>query len=451
MRPSRRKDFNQLTNHSPSSIMGWVLAVSAAAMTGLMAQGLSVPGAEKLTGKEAQGRDLFNVNCLTCHQEGAKGQIGLAPSIRNPDFLALASDDFIRQTVKHGRFGTAMVARPDLKEAQVDSIIAFLRSVPTGAPRKPIEVDWETRFTGDQSAGAVKYAVYCGACHGPNGEGYNAGLVGTAIGYPGFLKVASDDYILQTTKLGRMGTPMQPFVGAKGLANLSEQDIKDIIVHLRYLGKNYVPPRVTVVRAGNAVLGEKLFGVNCAPCHQVGGFGKVGFAPSIRNRDFLALASDEFLKTILKKGRPGTAMMARPDLNAQQVLDIISYLRAAPGLAVKPIAIDARKKFHGDAASGERKFAVYCASCHGANGEGYTIGLPGSSIGLAGFLETAPDDYIYQTLKHGRRGTPMKPFIGSTGLANLSDQDAFDIIAHIRTLPAKQAAAAPAGGADAFE
>jgi mono/diheme cytochrome c family protein len=402
------------------------------------------PAAEPLTGMAAQGRDLFNVNCLTCHQEGAHGQVGLAPSIRNPDFLALASDEFLRNTIKHGRYGTAMVARPDLNDAQVDKIIAFLRSVPTGAPRKPITVDWETRFTGDQSAGATKYATYCGACHGFKGEGYNAGLVGTAIGYPGFLKVASDDYILQTTKLGRIGTPMQPFVGSKGLANLSEQDIKDIIVHLRFLGMNFVPPRVTVLRAGNPVLGDKLFAVNCAPCHQVGGGGKIGFVPSIRNRDFLAIASDDFLKETFKKGRPGTAMMARPDLNAQQVADIIAYLRSAPGLPVKPILVDARKKFPGNSEAGAHKFAIYCASCHGPNGEGYTIGLPGSSIGLAGFLDTTPDDYIFQTLKHGRRGTPMKSFLGSTGLANLSEQDAFDIIAHLRTLPNKQAAAAPA-------
>lgn len=443
------KDFIQLTNPVPSRI-GRAVAAAVAALSSLMLQAATVPAAEQLNDQAAEGRELFNINCLTCHQEGAKGQVGLAPSIRNPDFLALASDDFIRGTIKHGRFGTAMVARPDLNVAQVDQIIAFLRSVPTGAPRHPIKVDWESSFTGDQSAGAVKYTVYCAACHGFKGEGYNAGLVGTAIGYPGFLKVASDDYILQTTKLGRIGTPMQPFVGSKGLANLSEQDIKDIIVHLRHLGKTFVPPRVKAIRPGNAVMGEKIFAINCAPCHQLGGFGKVGFAPSIRNRDFLALASDEFIKIVLKKGRPGTAMMARPDLNAQQVVDIIAYLRSAPGVEVKPIPIDPRKTFAGDPSTGEHKYAIYCASCHGQNGEGYMAGLPGTSIGFAGFQDTVSDDYIFKTLKHGRRGTPMKPFLGSTGLANLTEQDTFDIIAHVRTLPAKQATASSAA-ADAFE
>ncbi len=405
---------------------------------------------EKLSRQADEGRKLFDLNCLTCHQEGAKGQVGLAPSIRNPDFLSLASDDFIRNTIKQGRFGTAMVARPDLNDAQLDKIISFLRSVPTGAPRQPIKVDWEMKYSGDQVAGEWKYAVYCAACHGVKGEGYNAGLVGTAIGYPGFLKVASDDYILQTTRLGRIGTPMQPFVGPKGLANLSEQDIKDIIVHLRHLGKTWAPPKSTAVRAGNPAVGEPLFAVNCAPCHQVGGFGKVGFAPSIRNRDFLALASNEFIKNTLKKGRAGTAMMARPDLNAQQVEDILAYLRSAPGVEIKPIPVDPRRRFSGDKAAGEHKFAIYCASCHGANGEGYLIGVPGTSIGLAGFLDTASDDYIFQTLKHGRRGTPMKSFLGSEGLANLTEKDAHDIIAHIRTLPSKQTAA-KAGGADSFE
>lgn len=444
MRSVRGKDFNQLTQPNPS-LSGRIVTMVLALTTGLL-----VEAAEKLSAPAKEGRDLFNINCLTCHQEGAKGQVGLAPSIRNPDFLALATDDFIRQTIKLGRFGTAMVARPDLSDAQVNKIIAFLRSVPTGAPRAPVAVDWETKFTGDQSAGAMKYMIYCAACHGFKGEGYNAGIVGTAIGYPGFLKVASDDYILQTTKLGRIGTPMQPFVGSKGLANLSEQDIKDIIVHLRHLGKNFVPPKVRAVRPGNAVMGEKIFAINCAPCHQPGGAGKVGFAPSIRNRDFLALANDDFIKLTLKKGRPGTAMMARPDLNAQQVVDVIAYLRSAPGVKVKPIPIDRRKTFAGNAAAGEPKYAIYCASCHGQNGEGYMGGLPGTSIGFAGFQDTVSDDYIFKTLKHGRQGTPMKSFLGSTGLANLTDQDAFDIIAHIRTLPSKQAAASSAT-TDAFE
>ena len=83
---------------------------------------------------------------------------------------------------------------------------------------------------------------------------------------------------------------------------------------------------------------------------------------------------------------------------------------------------------------GEAHFKVYCASCHGATGEGYSVGVAGPAIGYPGFLKAASDDYIYQTLKRGRVGTPMRSFIGSTGLANLGEKDVHHIIAYLRSM-----------------
>jgi cytochrome c553 len=165
----------------------------------------------------------------------------------------------------------------------------------------------------------------------------------------------------------------------------------------------------------------------------VGGEGKIGFAPSIRNRDFLALASDDFIRSTVHNGRSGTAMMPRPDLSEQVVDDIIAYLRDLSVENRVDIDVDPALSFEGDASKGSEMYSRYCASCHGPNGEGYAIGVPGTGIGLPGFAN-ASDDYIFKTLKHGRIGTPMKSFIGARGLANLSNQDAYDIIAHLRTL-----------------
>jgi mono/diheme cytochrome c family protein len=181
-----------------------------------------------------QGLTLFTANCVPCHQEGGTGKAGLAPSIRHRDFLAIASDEFLIQTVAMGRPGTAMVARPDLGGASVDHIIAYLRSLPVANPVE-LTVDESRKAAGDLEAGRAKFENFCAACHGPYGEGYSAGGSGPGIGLPGFLEVASDDYILQTAKQGRVGTAMMPFVGSRGLANLEESDIDDIIVYLRSL------------------------------------------------------------------------------------------------------------------------------------------------------------------------------------------------------------------------
>lgn len=183
----------------------------------------------------AVGEQHFNQQCAACHQIGGGGLVGLAPSVRSRDFLALASDDFIRATIAAGRGGTAMVPRPDLNYSYVSEIIAYLRALKLPNPLS-IEVDRTWKATGDVGRGAFNFAVFCAYCHGDEGQGYIAGGSGPGIGLPGFLGVASDSYIAETIKQGRVGTAMRSFDGAKGLAHLSKQDIDDIIVWLRQKG-----------------------------------------------------------------------------------------------------------------------------------------------------------------------------------------------------------------------
>ena len=405
---------------------------------------------DQLSSKVDHGAGLFALHCVACHQEGGAGQVGFAPGLRNPDLLALASDEYLSRSIREGRPGTAMVGRPDLMDEDVDAIVTFLRASTT-KPR--VSIDESFHASGDQEAGSEKYALYCASCHGPHGEGYMAGVPGTGIGLPGFLSVAADDFIMETLSRGRLGTPMRPFLGAKGLANLTRQDAEDIITHLRYLGETYDQRMAqTPAGPGNPEAGKVHFDVNCAACHQAGGTGKVGFAPSIRNADFLALASDDFIRETIVTGRAGTGMMARPDLPPQTVNDILSYLRSVTPHAVESIPLDPTKRLRGDATQGALTYGTYCASCHGPKGEGYSLGVPGPGIGLPGFLASASDDYLFQTLKRGRRGTPMRSFVGSRGLANLSEADVLAVIAHLRVLELENAAGASASsGADDFE
>ncbi len=380
-----------------------------------------------------EGKQAYNVNCASCHQPGGIGKVGFAPDIHNPDFLAIATDDFIKQTIRRGRPGTAMAPWSHLTEDQVNGIIAYLRQ--QGGDVKPVRLDPNKRFAGDESVGEPLYAAYCASCHGTRGEGYIAGGAGPGIGLAGFLSIASDDYIYHTLTNGRRGTPMKSFTGATGLANLSNKEIGHIVTYMRSL------PTVTPVvattdtdRVPDPKHGEEQYNINCAACHQPEGIGKVGFAPSIRNRDFLALASDDFIKQTVKTGRPGTPMVARADLSEAILDDIIAYLRSVEVANPIEITLDHDKKYHGDVSEGATKYGTYCASCHGVKGDGYISGGSGPAIGLPGFLAAASDDYIYQTLRLGRMGTAMRPFLGARGVANLTDQDASDIITYLRSL-----------------
>ncbi len=383
------------------------------------------------------GLALFTTNCASCHQIDGGGMVGLAPSIRNRDFLALASDHFIKKTVNRGRDGTAMVARPDLSDGDLTHIIAYLRSLEVANPVQ-VSVDWEAEFAGDHYNGEELFGTFCASCHGRDGEGYSSGGSGPGIGLPSFLRAASDDYIMQTLRRGRIGTPMRPFIGAAGLANLTEQDGKDIIAHLRANSEralNFAENApVRAAKEPNPADGEKLFRANCASCHQIGGVGLPGLAPSIRNRDFLAIASDNFIRATVAGGRPGTAMVARPDLAGSPLSSILLYLRDLEIANPVDIVANPDRVCEGNTANGKALFTRFCASCHGPAGEGYSAGGSGPGIGLTGFLSVATDDYIYQTIHQGRIGTAMMPMTGSRGLANLEEQEVNDIIVYLRSL-----------------
>ncbi|MCH8177484.1 MAG: cytochrome c, partial [Proteobacteria bacterium] len=81
------------------------------------------------------------------------------------------------------------------------------------------------------------FAYICSTCHGPNGDGYAAGGTGTAIGKAGTLNKVSDGFLRTTIKEGRSNTRMLGFSGPEALANLSDQEIDDIIVYLRTLAR----------------------------------------------------------------------------------------------------------------------------------------------------------------------------------------------------------------------
>ena len=181
----------------------------------------------------AEGKAVFDENCVACHQQGAVGLPGTAPSLVNKDLLSIASDRFLAQTIHDGRPDTPMPSFADvLKPDQIKAVIAYLRSF-AKEPYRGDDIDAEAPSKGDVLLGQERFQEICSACHGPNGEGYSAGGSGTAIAKVGFLSKASDGFIRATIREGRSGTPMHGFTGSEGLARLSYQEIDGIIAYLR--------------------------------------------------------------------------------------------------------------------------------------------------------------------------------------------------------------------------
>jgi len=180
----------------------------------------------------ADGKALYTQNCIFCHQADAIGKPGFAPSLTNPEFLSVSSDQFLVGTIRDGRAGTGMPPFSHLGREQVEAIVAYLRTH-AKLPNVSAEIDAQPRSQGDERLGQFWFESICSTCHGPKGDGYAAGGTGTAIGKASFLDKVSDGFIRTTIKYGRSNTRMIGYSGPASMAALSDEDIDDIIAYLR--------------------------------------------------------------------------------------------------------------------------------------------------------------------------------------------------------------------------
>jgi cbb3-type cytochrome c oxidase subunit III len=181
--------------------------------------------------------------------------------------------------------------------------------------------------------------------------------------------------------------------------------------------------------------GETEFNTYCVACHQPGGIGKPGVAPSLTSPEFLASASDDFLQTTISDGRTGTVMIGwKAVLGDQKIGAVIAYLRSFSNASSRAAKINAEAAAKGNVKLGKKRFAEVCKGCHADQGGGYLSGGNAPAIGKPGFLKVASDGYIREMIRGGRSNTRMRGFSGSTGLANLGDEEIDSIISYLRSL-----------------
>ncbi len=184
----------------------------------------------------ADGALLFHQKCAACHGEGGDGGVGVPLDL--PDFLAVASDDYFRSTIRNGRPGRVMPAFPRLQDSEVDAIITYLRSFSDAAAPSYSK----TRVAGDATRGKVLYTDHCVACHGKRGHGgtgtgvtfsrpRGAAVMAPSLSNAGFQAAASDAMLKATLLRGRQGTPM-PSIKSLGL---KDADADDIVAYIRTL------------------------------------------------------------------------------------------------------------------------------------------------------------------------------------------------------------------------
>jgi cytochrome c oxidase cbb3-type subunit 3 len=116
--------------------------------------------------------------------------------------------------------------------------------------------------------------------------------------------------------------------------------------------------------------GKALFADNCAPCHQSGGQGVVGFFPNLTDDDWLYGGSYETIHETLMGGRRGYMPTFSEVLDGEQIDQLANYVARLSG-----IGHDGNK-----AAAGELLFrseTAACYYCHGSDAKGrQDIGAP---------------------------------------------------------------------------
>jgi mono/diheme cytochrome c family protein len=193
------------------------------------------------------------------------------------------------------------------------------------------------------------YGQNCAGCHGPDGKGGAA----IALDNPVYLAVADEAVLHRATASGIPGTSMPAFAQDAG-GMLTNKQVDVIVNGIRghwskpdvLLGAD--PPPYTSSAPGDSSRGAQVYAAYCSSCHGAEGRGGQK-ASSIVDGSFLALVSDQELRSIVIAGRPE---LGAPDwrsdipgkpMSPQDVSDIVAWLASQrPKFPGQPFPTSAR-------------------------------------------------------------------------------------------------------------
>jgi mono/diheme cytochrome c family protein len=205
-------------------------------------------------------------------------------------------------------------------------------------------------------------------------------------------------------------------------------------------------PGPEVVRPEDVVDFPVLYKQNCAACH--GDNGRYGAAISLANPVYIALAGENRLQTIIANGVPGKLMPAFAKSAGGMLTDgqvsalaqgidrqwgnsnVLAGQNPPPYLAT----------LHGNVEDGLRAYQVFCARCHGTDGEGGPAdGIANSTKGKLGpivdpsYLALISDQSLRNIIIAGRPDESMPDWRNdaaqSTPAKPLTDLQITDIVA----------------------
>jgi len=179
------------------------------------------------------------------------------------------------------------------------------------------------------------YSENCAACHGDNGRGGAA----IALADPVYLALADDRTIRNVVANGVRGTAMPAFAeSAGGLLTDRQIDVITRQIRARWSKPGILDganaPAYAAKSEGDRARGETVYTVYCESCHGEGGSGGPR-GSAITNDSFLALISDQELRTIVIAGRPELGapdwrgnVLGKP-MSDGDITDVVAWLASS--------------------------------------------------------------------------------------------------------------------------
>ena len=208
------------------------------------------------------------------------------------------------------------------------SVVLFGCATPHGQPRKGSE----TLAPNEVLDFATLYGENCAGCHGVEGKGGAA----IALADPVYLAIADEAAIRKVVAKGIPGTAMPAFAESAG-GMLTDKQINVITgeIRSRWNQRGILdaanPPSYAAKSTGNISHGALVYRTYCESCHGPGGHGGAK-GSAVTNDSFLALVSDQGLRTMVIVGRPE---LGAPDwrgnvpdkpMSDQEVTDVVAWL-----------------------------------------------------------------------------------------------------------------------------
>ena len=182
------------------------------------------------------------------------------------------------------------------------------------------------------------YSQNCSACHGAegkNGPSY-------PLANPEYQAMVGEPQLHQVIANGEPGALMPAFAASAG-GTLTEQQVDVLVKGMRgawykpnaLQGAN--PPPYQATRPGDASHGAQVYTTYCASCHGAVGQTSKSKAGSVTDPAFVALVSDQMLRTVILAGRPDIGQpdwrndVAGHPMSDAEVTDVVAWLKKGGG------------------------------------------------------------------------------------------------------------------------